>query len=469
MTDITDNQFHETFAKLRAKAPELARTTAAERIEKLRRLYQTVYDLRHDISHVGKDELGMDGKMHLVPLKPELEYICANLENWMAREPVEDVLALQGRKGYVHYEPKGVCLHIATWNSPVLISISPVLSMIAAGNAVVIKPSEITPQSADLVVKIFEEAGLSDEVAVITGGAETAQELLKLPFNHICYVGNNRVGKLIMEAAAQHFAGVTLEMGGKNPAVVAADADIEDAAAKLAFSKMLIAGQVCLSPDYVLVHASVKDAFVSALTEKVEAFFNPTGAGADKSADMARIVNERHTARIKGLIDDAVAKGARIVHGGEINESDRYVSPTIIDGVTDDMEIAFEEIFGPVILIQSFGDREEAAAEIAKRPKPLAAYFFTQDRETADWYLNNTRAGTSAINNAVVQANVQSLPFGGCNHSGIGRLGGHAGFKEFSNGRAVVEDALNPKEGAPMQYPPFPPEAIMFVDMMLQP
>ncbi|MEM9706121.1 MAG: aldehyde dehydrogenase family protein [Pseudomonadota bacterium] len=465
----TENPYTDVFKKLRDRAPALAKTSAAERIDKLRRLYAAVYELRHDISHVGKDELGMDGKMHLIPLKPELEYIAANLESWMQREEVEDVPSLQGRKGYVHYEPKGVCLHIATWNSPVLISLSPAMSMIAAGNAVVIKPSEITPQSADIVAKIIDHAGLSDDVAVVTGGPDTAQSLLKLPFDHICYVGNNRIGKLIMEAAAQHFAGVTLEMGGKNPVVVEADADIEDAASKLAFSKMMIAGQVCLSPDYILAHESVYDAFTDALRSKIDAMFNPNGDGLDRSRDLARIVNERHALRIKALVDDAVSAGARISYGGDFRPSERFIAPTIVEGVTDEMEIAHEEIFGPIMLVQPFSSRDQAAAEIAKRPKPLGAYFFTRSRETADWYIQNTRAGTSAVNNAVVQANVQSLPFGGANHSGIGRLGGKAGFLEFSNGRAVVEDALEPSQGTPMQYPPFPEEAAMFVDMMLQP
>ncbi len=350
-----------------------------------------------------------------------------------------------------------------------LIALSPAISMIAAGNAVMLKPSEVTPRSAELVRRIIERAGLADEIAVVTGGPEVAQALLKLPFDHICYVGNNRIGRLVMEAAAQNFAGVTLEMGGKNPAVIEADADLDDAAAKIAFARHLIAGQVCLCPDYLLVHESVKAAFVDALKAKIHAFYNPAGEGFAASTDLPRIVNERHVVRIKALIDDAVAKGASILMGGEIDIAARYISPTILDGVTPDMTIFDEEVFGPVLSVQAFATREEAAAEIAKRPKPLGLYIFTRDRDTADWYLDHTRAGTSAINNAVVQANIATLPFGGSNHSGIGRLGGHAGFVEFSNGRAVVEDALDPAQSAPMFFPPYPKEAAMFVDHMLAP
>lgn len=466
---VEANPYQDIFDKLQAKTPQLARTTASERIAKLRALYQAVYELRAEIGQAGHDELGMDGKLHLIPLKEEINFFCERVEDWMGNEAVEDVPSLQGRKAYIHWEPKGVVLHLSTWNSPVLISLSPLISMIAAGNAVVLKPSEVAPKSAEMVRQVIEKAGLADEVAVITGGPDVAQALLKLPFNHICYVGNNRVGRLVMEAAAQHFAGVTLEMGGKNPAIIERDVDIEDAASKIAFVRHLIAGQVCLCPDYLMVHESIKDSYVDKLKEKITAFFNPAGEGFQASADLPRIVNERHTLRIKALIDDAVSKGARIVMGGEVDPAARFVSPTILDNVTEDMEIFQEEVFGPVLTVHAFATRDDAVKEIAKRPKPLGLYVFTQDRDTADWYIDHTRSGSAAVNNAAVQANVATLPFGGANHSGIGRLGGKAGFQEFSNGRAVVEDALDPKQSAPMFYPPFPKEAAMFVDHMLTP
>jgi aldehyde dehydrogenase (NAD+) len=461
--------YREVFERLRQRSIDSARSTAAERVDKIRRLYRAVYELRAEIGRAGDAELGMDGRLALLPLKEEASFACERLAGWMMRLEVESVPSLLGRRAYVHYEPKGVVLHLATWNAPVLISLSPVISMIAAGNTVVLKPSEVTPQSADLVRQVIERAGLSDEVAVITGGPEVAEALLKLPFDHICYVGNNRIGRLIMEAAAKNFAGVTLEMGGKNPAVIDASADIDDAAAKLAFARHIICGQVCLSPDYILVHDSVKDRFLDGLKAKIRAFYDSRGSGFAASPDLARIVSERHVLRIRALIDDAVAKGAKVVMGGESDPATRFVSPTILTGVTPDMAIFYEEVFGPVLFVQGYTTREEAIAEIARRPKPLAIYIFTQERAAADWFLDHTRAGTSAINSAVVQANIQSLPFGGANHSGIGRLGGQAGFIEFSNTRAVVEDALDAKKGAPMMYPPFPKEGLAYVDQMLAP
>ena len=457
------------FARLAANAPHLARSTAAERIAKLRRLYQVVYDNRAEIAQAGFDELGMNGTFALLPLKDEIAWTCEHLESWMQRAPADPVPALMGRQAYVHYEPKGVVLHIATWNSPVLISLSPAVSAIAAGNAVVIKPSEVAPHSADIVRRIVAAVFTPDEVAVVTGGVAAAQALLAQPFNHICYVGNNRVGRLVMRAAAEHFANVTLEMGGKNPAIVDESADIADAAAKIAYARCIIAGQVCLSPDYVLVAESRKAAFIAALGERYTAMFNPEGHGFAASADYPRIVNAHHVRRIAGLIDDAVSKGATVAFGGEIDEAARFVAPTVLTGVTGDMEIFHEEIFGPVICVHGFAAREDAVAEVAKRPKPLGLYVFSATPDGAAYFIDETRAGSSAVNNAVVQANVATLPFGGCNHSGIGRLGGHAGFVEFSNPRAVVEDAYDPAQGAPMFYPPYPEGAAAFVEQMLAP
>jgi len=456
-------------ARLAANAPHIARTTAAERVAKLKRLYQAVFDHRAEIAEAGYQEIGMNGMLHLIPLKDEIEYVCAHLAEWMRDETVEPVPALMGRTAYIKYEPKGVLLHISTWNSPVLISLSPAVTAIAAGNAVVIKPSEIAPHAADIVRRIIEQVFPPQEVAVVIGGVAAAQALLAQPVNHICYVGNNRVGRMVMRAAAEHFANVTLEMGGKNPAIVDASADIEDAAAKIAFSRCLIAGQVCLSPDYVLVHESRAAAFTDALAARFTVMFNPEGKGFAAAADLPRIVNHHHMQRIAGLIQDAVDKGAKIVFGGEIDQPARFIAPTILSGVTDAMDMFQEEIFGPVIAVQAFSTPEDAVAEVAKRPKPLGLYVFAGDREKAHYYLDNTRAGTSAVNNAVVQANVATLPFGGCNHSGIGRLGGRAGFIEFSNARAVVEDAYDPAQGSPMFYPPYPEGAAMFVEQMLTP
>lgn len=272
-----------------------------------------------------------------------------------------------------------------------------------------------------------------------------------------------------MQAAAENFASVTLEMGGKNPVIVEAEADIEDAAARLASGKHILGGQACLCPDYVLVEESNQAPLIECLKDKLTTFYNPERKGFEQSADLPRIINARHFSRIHSLIADAVNKGAKVEFGGETNEATRFIAPTILTGVTEDMDIFHEEVFGPVLMVQGFKSREEVLTEIAKRPRPLGIYIFTSDKETADWYMANTRAGSSAINGIALQATCPTLSFGGSNHSGIGRLGGKAGFQEFSNARGVVADAFVPSERAAQFYPPFPAEMGAFLDELLKP
>jgi aldehyde dehydrogenase (NAD+) len=463
--NATEAECQAAFERMRARAPALAKTTAAERLAKLRRIHQAIYDLREEIGRTGLEELGQDGRAQLVPVPAAIADINANLDSWMQLAEIEPTPALMGARGYVKYQPKGVVLHLPSWNAPYLISLSPVLSMIAAGNAVVLKPSEVSPGAAALVAQVIEKAGLSDDVAVVQGGAETAQALLKLPFNHICYVGNNQVGRIIMKAAAENFADVTLEMGGKNPVIVAPDADLEDAASKIVAGRHILAGQGCLCPDYVIAHDSIKDKLAALMVEKVKAFYDPKGEGIRKSPDLARIVNERHTLRIKALIDDAVAKGATVLTGGEVDVADRYISPTILDGITEDMEIFHEEVFGPVLTIHSWSSRGDVVAAMDKRTSALGTYVFSQDRDTVDWFLDNTRSGSGAVNSIASQATVPQLPFGGVNQSGIGQLNGKAGFLEFSNARGIVEDALAPSR--PGHYPPSAPGMENIFNMLL--
>jgi aldehyde dehydrogenase (NAD+) len=384
---------------------------------------------------------------------------------------VDQTTTLSGRRGYVRYEPKGVVLHLSTWNAPILSSLTPVMSMLGAGNTVLLKPSEIAPHSASALEQIVVSSGCSDIVKVVQGGPDVGQELLELPFNHICYVGSNRVGRFVMEAAAKHFAGVTLEMGGKNPVVLAPDADLEDSARRIVHGRHILGGQACLCPDYVLIPESIYDDAVAALRDTIVAFYDPDGRGFRASPVLARIVSEHHTQRIGSLIDEAVAGGAKAVVGGEYSVPERFVEPTILDGVTDQVRLFHEETFGPVLTVHPYREREDAVATIARRPKPLGLYIFTQSRDEVEWFLDHTRAGSSAVNNIATQALVPNLSFGGVNHSGIGVLNGEAAFREFSNLRGVVEDALDPAERVPMFFPPYPEGMDLgdVVDPMLEP
>ena len=446
------------FQRLAARAPGIAQTTAVQRIEKLQKLLAATLAARPAILEAGRKELGLhdtDIDAQLLMVKSETEFICNKLKSWVGRHPVQGTLMTVGKKCYVQYEPKGVALNLAAWNAPIAIGFVPLMGALAAGNTVVLKPSELAPHSAKVLADIVRSVYPEDEFAVVQGGPEVAQELLRQPFNHIFYIGGHAVGRLVMKAAAEHFASVTLEMGGKNPAIVDASADLEDTARKLAWGRVANAGQVCLAPDYALVHASVERPFIEALGKAMSAMYNADGQGFQKSAYLPRIINSRHFERIKGLLDDALAKGARLELGGETNAGDRYISPTILSNVSPSMRIMQEEIFGPVIAVLPFKQREDVVREITSRPKSLALYVYAKDREFIDWVLNHTTSGSAVVNHNLIQSGTNpNLPFGGVNASGIGRLGGHYTFLESSNARAVVEDGRG--LGDPnMMFPPY--------------
>jgi len=450
-----------SFDHVRSLAPALLDTTAEQRIAKIQRLMKTLMKYRQQIYESGKLERGlsppdMDGE--LVMLKFEAEFIAKNLKAWMTPKQAEPSLMTLGKKCYVRYEPKGTVLVLPSWNAPYVIGFLPVLGAIAAGNSIILKPSELSPHSSALCAKIVAEAFPDGEISCIEGGAEAAQALLACPFNHIFYIGNNHVGRIVMKAAADHFASVTLEMGGKNPSIIDQSADVEDAALKTSWGRMCNAGQACIAPDYVLVHESVAKRFTDALVREIAAMYNPRGTGFENNPEYPRIINARHFERIKGLIEDAKAKGARFECGGEYRAEDRYIAPSVVTGVTEDMRLMKEEIFGPVLAVVPYKSREEVIAYIAARDKPLALYVFSKNREATDYFINHTTSGSSVVNHNVVQSGTNPhLPFGGVNASGIGRMVGFATFNECSNARAIVEEGpplMDPRE----MFPPLTPK-----------
>lgn len=446
------------FDGLAANAPALADTTVAERVIKLERLLKATLDARPAILEAGRKELGLvdtDIDAQLLMVKGEVEFAAKHLKNWVGRHEVQGSIMTLGKKSYVQYEPKGVVLNMGAWNAPIAISLVPAIGAIAAGNAVMIKPSELAPHSAKVLADIARKAFPTNELTVVEGGPEVAQEVLQLPFNHIFFIGGHSVGRIVMRAAAEYFASVTLEMGGKNPVIVGRSADLEEAGRKLSWGRLANAGQVCVAPDYALVHESIERPFIDSLKKWMTSMYNASGKGFDKSPEMPRIINQRHTQRIKELIDDAVAKGARLEFGGRAVVEDRFVEPTILSNVNDSMRVMQEEVFGPVIAVLPFKTREQAVAETRKRPKPLSLYVFSKDREEIDWLLTHTTSGNGVVNHNLIQSGTNPwLPFGGCNASGIGRLGGQFTFLECSNARSIVEEG--PAVGDPnMMFPPY--------------
>lgn len=459
------------YGRLAIRAQSLVDTTAEQRVEKIRKLLKAIMDARPAILEAGKKELrlvDLDIDAQLLMVKSEADFIMRNLASWMAPQQVDGTLMSLGKKCYVHYEPKGVVLHVSTWNAPIAEAFIPGLGAIAAGCTFCLKPSELAPLSAQVLADIVSKVFSDDEFAVANGGADVAQELLRQPFNHIFYIGGHAVGRIIMKAAAEHFATVTLEMGGKNPTIVDASADVDDAAKKTAWGRVCNAGQVCLAPDYALVHESVLRPFIDALGKHMTKMYNAEGKGYRTSEYLPRIVNARHFQRIKSLLDDAIAKGAKVEHGGETDEKDLFIAPTILSNIRPEMRIMQEEIFGPIICVLPFSKREDVVREIKQRPKPLGSYIFAKDRAAIDWFLKHTTSGSTTINHNLIQAGINpQLPFGGANASGMGRLGGRYTFLECSNARAVVEDGNMRGVDPDMMFPPYSKKYAQNIEFML--
>jgi aldehyde dehydrogenase (NAD+) len=438
---FTETGIRQLFEKQIAQAPQVAHTTARQRIEKINRIWTYLEqeanfralaeamqkDFRKPSFEVWATEVGV--------VKAAIMAIRRDLRHWMRDEPVPGPLALAGMSSRIQYEPKGVCLILSPWNYPVNLSIAPLVSAIAAGNTVILKPSEMTPHTAAFMAGMIGELFPPEEVAVVEGDAEAAKALLELPFNHIHFVGSPAVGKIVMAAAAKHLASVTLELGGKSPAIIDETADTAYHAEKLVWAKCMNNGQTCIAPDYAIVHESKMEALLEGIKKSLADLY---GADPKNSPDLARIVNDRHFHRIRKLIEDAVSKGARIVAGGQTDEADLYIAPTVLTGVTEEMDILHEEIFGPVLPVVAFRSKEEAVAVIRRRPKPLDMYIGSRSNANIRYFLKNTSAGATVINEYMTSFSNSNLPFGGINNSGMGRSIGRYSFMEFSNQRSVM-------------------------------
>jgi aldehyde dehydrogenase (NAD+) len=444
------------FHRLRQQAPAMALTTAPERIDRLKRLmgwveankqaiYEAMYaDYRKPTAEVDLGELA--------GLMSELRYTIKHLKQWMKPQRVPTPLSMVGTTGWLKYEPKGVVLVIAPWNYPFDLLVGPLATALAAGNVCMLKPSELTPNTAALMARMTRELFSPDEVVLFEGGAEVAQAMLDLPFNHIFFTGSPALGKVVMAAAAKHLASVTLELGGKSPFIVDETADITKAAEILAWGKFFNNGQTCIAPDYLLVQERVKGPLLEAFQRTVEKMYGADPAARAASDSYARIVNTRHFKRVKALIDDAVQQGATVRMGGRTNETENYIEPTLIDNVTDDMKLMQEEIFGPLLPVVSVANLDDALQHINRREKPLALYMHSRNQKNIDYVLNRTSAGDTVINDALIHFSHPELPFGGVNNSGIGSYHGYFGFQELSHRRGVLRRNFGTMK---FVYPPY--------------
>lgn len=368
----------------------------------------------------------------ILPVLQEIKHARRHLRRWMRPSRVAPTLATFGTSGRVRPEARGVCLIIAPWNYPFSLALGPLVSCLAAGNSAIIKPSEMTPATSALIARIVAETFPPDLVTVIEGAVKTSEALLLLPFDHVFFTGSPAVGRIVMAAAAKTLASVTLELGGKSPTIIGPDADLKRAADWIVFGKFSNAGQTCIAPDHLFVHASIKDAFMALLRARMARAY-----GGDRtSANLARIVNTHHADRLAGLLEDATAKGARVAQGGG-RDGTRF-APTLIEAITPEMDIDREEIFGPILPIMTYDNLADVITQINARPKPLSLYIFDKDRGRVDQIIRETSSGSVGVNLTLIQFIHNGLPFGGVNNSGMGNAHGHYGFRAFSHERAVM-------------------------------
>ena len=367
------------------------------------------------------------------------------LKSWVKPERVATPLLVQPGKSYIHRDPLGLVLIISPWNYPLALLLGPLVGAISAGNAAILKPSEVAPETAALVARLLPDYVDSDTIKVIEGGVAETTELLAQRFDHIFYTGNGAVGRIVMAAAAKHLTPVTLELGGKSPTVVDASANLDVTARRIAWGKFSNAGQTCVAPDYLLVHEAVHDQLLDKLVSTVREFYGPNPKA---SPDYGRIVNARHHQRLAKLIPSG-----RVVTGGDLDEAQRYISPTILRDVAPDSPVMQDEIFGPILPVLKVASIDAAISFINARPKPLALYVFAEDAVAQREVIERTTSGGAAVNHTWMHLANHDLPFGGVGESGMGAYHGKASFECFSHRRSVL---VKPTSlDAPVLYPPY--------------
>ena len=366
----------------------------------------------------------------IVGVQGELKLAKKQLKRWMAPRRVALPAVQQPGHTWVQDEPLGTVLILGPWNYPLMLILRPLVSALAAGNTAVLKPSEQAPAVAQLLAEMVPRHFEADVVRVELGGAETAQALLKQPFDHVVFTGGTTIGRKVMKAAAEQLIPVTLELGGKSPCIVLDDADLQVSARRIAWGRFLNAGQSCVAPDYVLVTPAMRQPLEDALKQAIAEFYGPDPR---QSPDFGRLVSTRQFDRV-----DALLKDATVLHGGERVREERYIAPTLVQG-DPDSALMQEEIFAPVLPLIEVSDLEAALRFIAERPKPLAAYLFSRSNTARQQLIERSQSGSVAFNDVIVQAGVPGLPFGGVGPSGIGRCHGETGFRSLSNQKSVYQ------------------------------
>jgi aldehyde dehydrogenase (NAD+) len=427
------------FALQQAHQWDVKASTAEQRKAKLARLKAAV-EAHADaiVAAVLEDTRKPEGEIRVTEVMNVTSNIQRNIDNldaWMA--PTEITPSLNPNdKAQILYEARGVCLILGPWNFPLGLTLGPVAAAVAAGNCCMVKLTDLCPATARVAASIIRDAFDENEVAVFEGDVSVATALLELPFSHIFFTGSTRVGKLVMMAAAKHLASVTLELGGKSPVIVDEGADIDKVAADLASAKQFNGAQACICPDYVFVKADQQARLVEGFKTNVAKNLY-TDDGQIRKESIAQIVNAGNFGRVKALFDDALAKGATIAAGGDMDASDLTITPTMLTGVTPQMTILQEEIFAPVLPVMTYDTLDQVIDYIAARDKPLALYMYSDDAANVQKVISRTSSGGMTVNGVFSHYLENQLPFGGVNQSGMGSYHGYFGFKAFSHERAI--------------------------------
>jgi coniferyl-aldehyde dehydrogenase len=432
--------------------------TLAARVDRLDRLEALVQDHEGEIVDAIAADFGARSSQEtrlaeLFTVSAGIRHARRHLREWMRGRRVPTPIYLRPGRSRIVRQPLGVVGVISPWNYPVQLALLPAVAALAAGNRVLLKPSELTPATASLLQRAIAGRFRVDEFAVVTGGPDIGAAFSRLPFDHLFFTGSTSVGRKIALAAADNLTPVTLELGGKSPALLYADADLDQVAPRLAAGKLLNAGQTCIAPDYVLAPAARVDSLVAALAASVAALYPRLGANPDYTS----IVDDRHYARLTALIADAESRGARAVRlnpGDEVLPArERKLAPTLLTGVRDDMAAMREEIFGPVLPIETYSSEEEALAKINARPRPLALYAFGGDAAARERLLRQTIAGGMTLDDTLWHFCNEALPFGGIGASGMGAYHGERGFLTFTHEKAVfTQPRFAPTR---LLYPPY--------------
>ena len=406
-----------------------------QRIQALNRLEQGILNCEQELYAALKKDLGKsraESYMCEVGLTlSELRFVKRHVRKWSREKRVPTPLAQFHARSFTVQEPYGVVLVMSPWNYPVLLTLEPLIGALAAGNCCVLKPSAYSPATSAVMKKMIADVFPEEYVTVIEGGREENQNLLSQKFDYIFFTGGVQVGKMVMEKAAANLTPVTLELGGKSPCIIDKSANLKLTAKRLAFGKYLNCGQTCVAPDYVLVHEAVKEEFLKLLKSEIRAMY---GEDPLKNPDYGKMINRKHFDRVLGLM-----KEEKLILGGENDMASLRIAPAVMDQVTEDDAVMQEEIFGPLLPVLTVGSMEEAIAFVNRRPKPLALYLFTENRETEKNVLEYTSFGGGCINDTIIHLATSQMGFGGVGNSGMGSYHGKKSFETFSHEKSIVK------------------------------